>query len=205
MSTTQLSGSSVAPFADNLHPLLPEQAIDASDAFAAALEAQGAARAELRLAEGAVKAAGREDRHASEAAALEGTAAPKPTAPSAVARVDQAQRTLDGTRAAAITRRDQYLAVIREARGEITAAAESRLTQIEAETAANVASVETALSEGAYVRRLLRELGDGTYLAGRSPQFQPSPVGKAAGRDPLKGSDARAAIDELRVALGAGR
>ena len=196
--SSRLTGS-VNPFPPRLVGLATEPVAEASAAYAASLDRHREARQTLAAARRALEAAGPEDRHAATAAEVAGKPSPKPKATAAQEAVAKAEREATAARDAAELAMNSYLEAVRADMEAMQAAARREEEATAEDAKAAVGEIEAALVRRAAAGKLLRELGDGSFLGGRSPIFA---IGDGRRpRDPLA-REMRQQVDSLREALG---
>lgn len=174
--------------------------IAASDDLAEVRDRLEVARRELADARAAFDQAVADDRAAAIAAAEDDSPTPKAAAPKAQAKVEDGERHLHALEALTIKRSDRYLAKVVEDHETLRESATTEIQRTIPEVEAAVAELASKLILIGDCELILKELGDGEWLRGRSVQFEPARSTRH-GRDPLD-ADVRSLLDALLEKLG---
>jgi hypothetical protein len=188
---------SAAPWPENLDDLLPVDVLAASHTYEEAMAAKTAADQQVVESNAAAEAAKRQDEADAIKAVQSDTEVPKARWPKHLADVETAKRRAAATEQVLKQRQQDYINAVRVSCPQIRASAEAELAAAASKATQLLVDLETAATTFVGIDHLLRELGDGSHMAGREVIFNP---GLPARRDPLP-HPMRSAVEALRQLL----
>ena len=183
-----------------LRHLATDAVLAASDDLVEVRDRLEIGRQELVDARAAFDKATVDDQVAAVDAAEKGTPPPKPRAEKAQAKLADAERHVEALESLTVKRSDRYLAKVVEDHGVLVENATTEVQRTVPAVEAAIANLAEKLILIGDCELILKELGDGEWLQGRSVSFHPAREGRQLERDALDG-DTRSLLDGLLAKL----